>query len=240
MSRCRLASISLFVLGAGVLLFGSADQASAQMRNRAGFFRTGFGAGFGAFPVFSPWFAPLGMPYPGMNSPYPVINSPFAVPGQFSPMYRPNPQTQPNKGFWATQQPAQMIVQNLPSGKPDSSIPKITKEVTLPGPNPSVIREFSFDKPAVGNAVAKGTPARIEVVAPKGAEVWINGTKADKTFETPPLQPGKKYTYSVRAKWTTPSGSSVTEFQSVTVEAGGQATASFVPPASPGNPTKQP
>jgi uncharacterized protein (TIGR03000 family) len=44
------------------------------------------------------------------------------------------------------------------------------------------------------------------VIVPPDAEVWFNGTPteqggADRRFVSPPLTPGKDYTYHVEARW---------------------------------------
>src|SRR5262249_21307670 len=55
-----------------------------------------------------------------------------------------------------------------------------------------------------GNAA--GSVAHITVRLPENADLWLHGTKVTATgpvrvFNTPPLAPGSKYTYAVRARW---------------------------------------
>ena len=58
---------------------------------------------------------------------------------------------------------------------------------------------------------ADGRVAQISVVAPAGAEVWVEKQKlpgAAATYRTPPLTPGKRQVYSVRAGGPTRAGRS--------------------------------
>jgi uncharacterized protein (TIGR03000 family) len=53
---------------------------------------------------------------------------------------------------------------------------------------------------------APDTAALLDVRVPANAELWFDGYKSKQTgpqreFRTPPLTTGKKYTYTVRAKW---------------------------------------
>jgi uncharacterized protein (TIGR03000 family) len=49
-------------------------------------------------------------------------------------------------------------------------------------------------------------PAAIRMGVPEGAEVWVDGartrqTGVDRSFVTPPLDPGRTYSYAVRVRW---------------------------------------
>ncbi len=51
------------------------------------------------------------------------------------------------------------------------------------------------------------TSAEIQVRVPADAELWFNGAKtqqggATRVFESPPLEPGARYAYDVKARWT--------------------------------------
>jgi uncharacterized protein (TIGR03000 family) len=55
-------------------------------------------------------------------------------------------------------------------------------------------------------AVAGPQPVYLNVQVPADAEVWIDGAKttqmgANRRFASPPLTPGKNYTYEVTATW---------------------------------------
>jgi uncharacterized protein (TIGR03000 family) len=59
---------------------------------------------------------------------------------------------------------------------------------------------------------------------PAGAKVWFDGaataqTGADREFESPPLTPGREYTYHVRVQWHH-NGKAVERTRAVTVHAG--------------------
>jgi uncharacterized protein (TIGR03000 family) len=73
--------------------------------------------------------------------------------------------------------------------------------------------------------------ARVEARVPAGAEVWFDGhrtnqTGTERTFHTPPLEKGRQYHYTVRARWTK-DGQPVEETQRVEVSAGTRATVVF-------------
>jgi len=74
-------------------------------------------------------------------------------------------------------------------------------------------------------------PATIEVRVPAGAEVWFNGARTRQTgtvrvFESPPLEPGTPYAYSVKARWTL-GGKEMERTLQVPVSAGAKNTADF-------------
>jgi uncharacterized protein (TIGR03000 family) len=73
--------------------------------------------------------------------------------------------------------------------------------------------------------------ATLQVTVPPTAEVWIEGQKTtqtgpERTFRSPPLESGKSYLYTVRARWME-AGGAVEQFQAVTVSAGGTANVRF-------------
>ena len=88
----------------------------------------------------------------------------------------------------------------------------------------------AFTSPGQGD-----TSAHLTVTVPADAEIWFEGTAMTSTgpvreFTSPPLTPGKKYTYDVRARWNE-NGHEVTQTQQVEVTAGGLANVFFpVPP----------
>ena len=66
------------------------------------------------------------------------------------------------------------------------------------------------------------------------AEIWFDGTKMQQTgavrqFVTPSLEPGKSYTYEVRARWTQ-NGQPMEETRTVQVRNGRQAFVDFNSP----------
>ncbi len=126
-----------------------------------------------------------------------------------------------------------------------------TPYVSVPGPNglPMLIRQGTapegVEVVATPGGVAPSTDlrltpvptaaasksAQIRIVAPAGAEVWVEKEKlpgAGAVFQTPPLTPGKMEIYSVRAKWSV-AGKEVEQFRVVGVRAGDSAEVQFTP-----------
>jgi uncharacterized protein (TIGR03000 family) len=74
--------------------------------------------------------------------------------------------------------------------------------------------------------------ARIELKVPANAEVWLDGHKtkqdgAARSFITPPIQPGKSFTYDLRVRWTTDAGIVVDVTRPIQVRAGRQTMVGF-------------
>jgi uncharacterized protein (TIGR03000 family) len=83
------------------------------------------------------------------------------------------------------------------------------------------------------------TSAHVTVSVPADAEIWLEGTKTTSTgsvreYQSPPLTPGIRYTYEVRARWNE-NGQQVTQTQQVKVTAGAHVSVKF-----PVQPTKAP
>jgi len=81
---------------------------------------------------------------------------------------------------------------------------------------------------------ATDTTCRLTIRAPENAEVWIADWKTPETgsvreFVSPPLKPGKEYTYDVRARWEE-NGRPMTQTQKVDVKAGATSEVSFPRP----------
>jgi uncharacterized protein (TIGR03000 family) len=73
--------------------------------------------------------------------------------------------------------------------------------------------------------------AQIDLQVPADAQVWFDGEKTTQTgsprqFVSPPLTPGRAYTYEVRAAWKE-GGREVMESRRLSVRAGDHLTASF-------------
>jgi uncharacterized protein (TIGR03000 family) len=87
--------------------------------------------------------------------------------------------------------------------------------------------------PASGTAATAAT-ARITVRVAPDAQIWFEDaatrqTGAIREFESPPLTPGKIYTYDIRAQWRA-GGREVTQSRHVSVQAGGRVTVDFTSP----------
>lgn len=81
-------------------------------------------------------------------------------------------------------------------------------------------------------AAAQQEPAFVTVNAPESADVWFAGIKATKEgpkhkFRTKPLDPGRKYNYNVKAKWTNEDGKEFEKTKVVSVRAGKRAVVNF-------------
>jgi uncharacterized protein (TIGR03000 family) len=76
--------------------------------------------------------------------------------------------------------------------------------------------------------------ARMTVRVPPDAQIWFDDTATRQTgavreFESPPLAPGKTYTYEIRAQWRV-GGREVTQSRQIRVQAGGRVTVDFTSP----------
>jgi uncharacterized protein (TIGR03000 family) len=75
------------------------------------------------------------------------------------------------------------------------------------------------------------TSALVTVSVPANAEIWFEGNKMTSTgsvreYQSPPLTPGSRYTYEVRARWKE-NGQEVTQTQQVEVTAGTRVNVQF-------------
>jgi uncharacterized protein (TIGR03000 family) len=98
--------------------------------------------------------------------------------------------------------------------------------------NPGVIADDPA--PAALNLlpVPEAGCATVRVTVPATAEVWFEGqqtkqTGPNRTFQSPVLEPGKNYIYTIRARWSEAGGAPVEQFQAVTVRAGANAAVEF-------------
>jgi uncharacterized protein (TIGR03000 family) len=86
-------------------------------------------------------------------------------------------------------------------------------------------------KPETDEEVSTPAPARVVVKLPAEAKLFVDGvacplTSAQRSFDTPPLEPGKTYYYSLKAE-TNREGRSVAETKRVTVRAGQETIVEF-------------
>jgi uncharacterized protein (TIGR03000 family) len=75
--------------------------------------------------------------------------------------------------------------------------------------------------------------ARVRVMVPPDAKVWFNDratrqTGSERDFETPALQPGRDFTYDVKAQWRDQNGKEVTQTRHVDVRANSNVTVDFM------------
>jgi uncharacterized protein (TIGR03000 family) len=88
----------------------------------------------------------------------------------------------------------------------------------------------AFYPPATATTPAN-THARVTVKAPADARVWFDGEPTTSTgpvrqFYSPPLTPGRRYSYEVRARWTE-NGREVTQTRQVDVTPGTSVEVNF-------------
>ena len=101
-----------------------------------------------------------------------------------------------------------------------------------PGPSGSAYQSSSSYTPSPAQG---DTAAHLTVTVPADAELWFEGTKVTtsgsvREFTSPPLTPGKKFTYDVRARWQE-GDREVTQKQEVGVAAGAQVRVEFPVPS---------
>ena len=106
----------------------------------------------------------------------------------------------------------------------------------------------SFSAPALAatapTTVANATDDRaaVAVHVPADAQVWFDDSPTKQTgderrYVTPPLTPGKDYSYQVRARWTD-SGQAKDETRTITVHANGVTSVDFTQPAATASASK--
>jgi uncharacterized protein (TIGR03000 family) len=89
----------------------------------------------------------------------------------------------------------------------------------------------AFDPAASSSAAPDASAASIRVELPKDAELWFGDSKteqtgADRSFISPTLDPNKKYSYDITAKWMN-NGQEVKKTKTIAVHAGDRLTVSF-------------
>lgn len=148
--------------------------------------------------------------------PYPV--SPHGVsPGHYGGYVYPAPAPGPGKGIVKSG-----VVYTYPWAGPVASSPPAGPTTGVVAPAPTV--------PA---------PVEIAVLVPANAAIWFDDAKTTQTgtlrrFVSPPLTPGRDYTYEVRARWTE-EGREITQRRRLTVHAGEVVSVTFPEAAPPKN-----
>jgi uncharacterized protein (TIGR03000 family) len=96
------------------------------------------------------------------------------------------------------------------------------------------------DAPASGSDVRTQPDQRVAITVklPAHAKLWFDKRKTKETgpvrkFHSPPLKPGQKYTYTIRARWKK-KGHTVTQMQKVVVSAGAHLRVNFPAPRKTG------
>jgi uncharacterized protein (TIGR03000 family) len=126
-------------------------------------------------------------------------------------------------------------------GTAPSSFAPSQLTIPVPGPSPYTISNAAQSAPtqtSVGVGLGGGfippfvtvreatfdNMAHLWLRVPKSAEIWVNGVKTKQTgesryFFSPPLTPGKQYSYQMRLRWMK-DGKPVEETQRILVQAG--------------------
>jgi uncharacterized protein (TIGR03000 family) len=187
----------------------------------AGFGRFGFGGfrrGFIGGPFFGGGFGGLGASWWGS----PAVFGPYS-PWDFGPYYWPTP--------YYNQY-------DVPYGSPywfDGFSPDALGWSDISdhfAPNYAVL--YAEPAIAVSQSEAGDSAVRLDVIVPDTAEVRIEGALTKQTggvrkFVSPPLSPGSKYAYEVRARWSQ-DGRTVDRVQQVVVRAGDLVRVDFIKP----------
>jgi len=104
-----------------------------------------------------------------------------------------------------------------------------------PSGNPTPASHTRFYIPlelSEGATRSADNTAHLEVIVPANASLWLNGWQSRSTgsvrkLQSPPLTPGRPYTYTVRARWEE-NGRAVTQTRQVPVSAGAQVRVNFL------------
>ena len=118
--------------------------------------------------------------------------------------------------------------------------PSITKPAQTPESQgrPGIIT-FEDDPPPIQQqqATPKGDAAHVLIIVAEDAELWFDGTATSqkgrqRVFFSPPLTPGKDYTYEIKARWMQ-DGKVVEEVRSAQVQASAWQQIDFTKPGTP-------
>jgi uncharacterized protein (TIGR03000 family) len=232
--------------GALALVLASEGESHAQTsvgRNNPFGAPIGVGRGFGAVGYYPGGLYGVGPYYNNGYNPgyyyngYANASSPFYNPPYYTPPYTRYASTVYNPplynssgyyggGYYGTETPSlrPLTYVDYSAGDYRSFYPKVT-DLAPPDKAPAA------DAPNTGGAVVK-----VDVRVPADAELWFEGQKtnqtgAERTFQSPPLEPGQKYVYDVRARWKE-NGKEVEQTRKVRVRAGERVTVDFTKPDS--------
>jgi uncharacterized protein (TIGR03000 family) len=182
-------------------------------------------------------------PPAGLNNPFPPSFYGFN-PGYYGPYYpghyqyggvQPstyNNYRSPTFSGYGTSSNVPLFYSSRPYGSPStlgSTSSGFGSSITSPA------YAIPRSNPSAGALEARRTPVLIEVHVPApNAEVWVEGWKTAsrgdwRQFLSPPLVPGERYAYDVRAQWFQ-NGREVNQIRKVPVRAGEQIVVDFTAP----------
>jgi uncharacterized protein (TIGR03000 family) len=173
-------------------------------------------------PALGPAAPPPGTSGPQYVNPPSYYRPPLPTPGASGPQY-----VNPPSYYQPPPPPIHTFVPIQPGWYPGSPY--------YPTPKPMPPATSGLDVPLIPpglrQAEEREAPAGIEVRVPAGAQLWFGGDKTRQTgevrvFQSPPLEPGKPYTYEVEARWTQ-GGKEVVQTRKVPVKAGTWTTVDF-------------
>jgi uncharacterized protein (TIGR03000 family) len=106
-------------------------------------------------------------------------------------------------------------------------------------PNPNATGAPGGNQPPPDNA------AHLQLMVPDGAEVWFAGTRIAREgrvreFVSPPLAPGRSYTYQIVVRYTDAAGKSVEDKRDIQVRANDWFSIDFTRPPPAGKPAPLP
>jgi len=191
--------------------------------------------------------SPAVPPSPPSETPAPPASVPSSKPSITPPTAAPTPPSSavPNP---ATPLPARTTSSpGSPTAPPALLNPAVQ---TAPPSNPPTGPSAPATNPGAANATVtpvvpqKPAPAILIVEVPPQATLWIEDQRMSQTgpvrsFQSPPLEPGKTYLYKIRLSWPGPNGQPITTEHEITVQAGQTQRIDFRPLAQTlgGSPT---
>jgi len=94
-------------------------------------------------------------------------------------------------------------------------------------------------EPAAKAAEPPKNLGTVVLQVPASATVWFGEQKmtqtgTERTYQSPPLEPGKTYSYTIKVSWPTAAGKDYTAQQDVTVRANQTSRVDFMPLAGQG------
>lgn len=118
-------------------------------------------------------------------------------------------------------------------------LPNASNGLGSPGkPDSSGVRAAASTVPPEKERPLPNNAARLELLVPEKAEILIDGRKttqagAVRQFVSPPLVPGKNFTYKVTVRYRGDNGSTIEHQHTIRVRANDRARMDFTPTASP-------
>jgi uncharacterized protein (TIGR03000 family) len=155
------------------------------------------------------------IPVPVQPAPNTTVNQPVAP--------TPTPPVPSNSQPPRPLSPAVQTADSLP--QPPATPPSASAGTAPPGSAGSKVTPVVPQKPA---------PAILIIEVPPQATLWIEDQRMSQTgsvrsFQSPPLQPGKTYLYKIRLSWPGPNGQPITTEHEITVQAGQTQRINFLP-----------